>query len=1539
MRITVLFAAACALHMALAKEYYVDATQGDDTWDGSADYVNRDESRLVGPCKTLARVMALATKPGDVVHAAGGTYDQGKMVSEETLDKTVVAVTNRCVIPQGVSLVGSTGPERTVIVGTYPTAWKNNAANMRGVFMGKSSRMANVTVTRSAAPYPTTPIATKAYGGGVCMSDDCLLKDCVITNNAAERGGGVLAGARCVLLRCRLDNNTCAGVAGMVLGTSYEAVNCHLRNTSSYGTYYGSTSAKYVNCTFAGKDPLRNLGGGAAYNCYFDVTSWNAQDCTKLYNCRFSTQAVYDAVAAGYKDADTTVGTDLVNQGRDDYYTMPTGCEDESSLDLDGLPRVSGGRIDIGATEYDWRPDVADALFPGDMTVASASCDVRLDEQGGVVVPSGSELSFAVLHVPADEKIRFSIPVSLTGSAVVALYADGSDTPLCQQAADDSGVLQFSACAPNHWRIVVTGTGDATLGAMSVALLDLPDENIFHLAGFGRNASIVTADASCASTRLAADELAYYVKRMTGRELPVCGPGVAGRRVVIGPADKIPDLPAEGRAALAATDNSEASWTGTDGTTLWIAGKEAVAELYATYRFIESKLGVRWFKGATADDPGDHVETCASIAVPVFTEFRQPDFTIRRLDKACARGYIVAVPGETTAVRLGYQVPPAAKLSTASADYRAFYEARYPLSLLQIGGNHTTFVDAMPPETTFAEHPEYFALVNGERTAEHRHYCLSNPEVRSNVVENILKKFAANDGKGYFHFGIWDDGKGLCTCEACRALDPPEDPMYGRGSANVSTRFVKTVNVIAAKVWERYPAATLSSWAYQTYRCPPVGVAPDPRLPIQYCPHGRCYGHALDDLSCPANVTQCDWMREWGKLTPKLYTYEYYTCTPEHYGCRETIVGRDVRFYRKLGIVGVKSQGMFTGSSFLENPECRNPEDIFPSNWQHLYVLAHLLWDSDCDEAALLEDAERKYYGDAYPAMSNYHALRRRLWRNSAACMGYGTSNLRPKYMLDALGAEESLLGYLDEAERLAAGDAVRLARIARDRRYLNDYWIASHAPRNSDGSIRATRRPSRIAIDGVADEPAWQAGVAERMDGTPRTDYAVLFDDDALYFQFAATEPDGVATGDGMEIWFDPPSTGAVVRTRLLLGADGTSSRTGVTAAARSTVGGWTIEARVPCAAIFPVRDGDVWRILVRRIRNGVASPAVEPTDVASYKPMNVGSVLVQNASFRQTREDTANGRTIAAVWAFDGTKSCVVPFGDGHVVSLADRVRVNLGLGQSAEPREVEYTVRVRGTGRIQLNRHRYHDYTSDNGENMRDVLGSTNVATLDLTEESQTFRGTWTIEANQWNGFSFQPDGAGSVFVETVYVRNLSSVRKTLAGALAEEDDSRLETMFVDDVVPENGTERTILVEGYDEPACELPSGNSEATIAALHRKLALDVPSGLAARPLVREGGSLAVRYAAAPEYRVAADGTSPLCVLPDEGDAKTFCLDVANAVPGFWYTLLVAAEPTGPYDPCGTPVQATKSPCTLASSPTDADARFYKTRITPTCPKE
>ncbi|MFA7174205.1 MAG: DUF4838 domain-containing protein [Kiritimatiellia bacterium] len=921
----------------------------------------------------------------------------------------------------------------------------------------------------------------------------------------------------------------------------------------------------------------------------------------------------------------------------------------------------------------------------------------------------------------------------------------------------------------------------------------------FELVGRELTATVVLAENPEASSVLAATELTNYVAKMTGRVLPIiCGACDAKTQVKIGTLATLSGIPAETKKALENADSYEAAWSGINDGTLWIVGKEDTSELYATYHFLETKLGVRWFKAAIPDDPGDYYPTSPQLAIAEYAELRAPDFAKRRLDMCGAYWNVIPKPGVTLAIRNGFQAPTNADWTlnpsnSTMREFRAFYEPRQARRLFDVGGGHLMFTAPFPPKATFEEHPEYFALRDGERK-QGVMYCFANEELIQRTTDYAIERFRKNGGKGAYLFGQADLTHGWCECPGCRALDGEGENPTG-GNPNISTRLGKISKKIAADIWTACPDAELCIWAYHVYRALPKGIRQDPRMLCQFCAHGRCYGHALDNPKCVRNVKMFELLKGWLTVTPQVYTYEYFADTPPLYVCHERDEAHDLKLYKKLGMVGWKNEALFTGSSWVPWAGKETP-DVYPSNWQWHYATGHLLWNTERDLDALLDDAELKYYGKAYPPMRQYQALRRDLWNSRTECMGYPYGDARRQNLLNAPGAKEKLLGWLDEADRLADDDKVLKSRLSLDRQWLVKYWIEANdlARAKAGRRLSIPKLVSPIMIDGDGSDAGWLGALyltdrfhltsttpAQRkaVPAELATSVGVATDGSALYFLVNAREPhpekmkltaknhdDDTWGDDGVEIFLFPPSAencyyhvavnaaGVVYDTRNPGGDK--SAELGVDAKSGRTKDGWTLEIRVPAEKMYPFVDGDKWRIQIARNRYVVDElmPGDEgkdirmfsldgemPHDTGEYPTFELGSSCVKNGSFDEIDEE---GKPIG--WGvYNGE---VRKIGNNNVLFTKSHTfqTFNFGpLAQSPEPRKLKYSFRASGKGQLKVGFTRYSDPTEP-GQKRSMPMPWGEGGTYELTPEMKLYSGTYTINPNEWVAMAFTPPREG-------------------------------------------------------------------------------------------------------------------------------------------------------------------------------------------------
>ena len=403
-----------------ATNYYVDAENGNDAWDGSS--ATRGEGD-VGPKQSLAEVMAISgIKSGDIVYAAEGYYTNKVMGSSALY---------RVIVPSGVKLIASGRADRTFIIGESSQARKeeggdgygNGPGAVRCVGVANNSHVIGFTLTGGRTP--ATASDTTCNGGAVYGGNTFYVTDCIVSNNMAYyRGGAFCTGG--VITRCLLTKNRAPNTRIGQSMTGGKAYNCLCKDAFDTYHFYSSTS---YNCTFTG--PGTSMRNGSAYNCICLVKD-GGQNATfnNCYLVDLTTAAITNdcvmttaaklALDGNYRPKPGSVAIDA---GNPIHYNPPAAVD--ATLDFSGGARVIGN-IDVGALEYDWR-----VLTPAD----------------------GIEYSIAT--VEGGE--RLSVRRNFTSEKLVTGFTYGSDT------------VMFDDLAGDVWETTVPAATNFTLQPIYVA--------------------------------------------------------------------------------------------------------------------------------------------------------------------------------------------------------------------------------------------------------------------------------------------------------------------------------------------------------------------------------------------------------------------------------------------------------------------------------------------------------------------------------------------------------------------------------------------------------------------------------------------------------------------------------------------------------------------------------------------------------------------------------------------------------------------------------------------------------------------------------------------------------------------------------------------------------------------------------------------------------------------------------------------------------------------------------------------------------------
>jgi len=456
-------------------------------------------------------------------------------------------------------------------------------------------------------------------------------------------------------------------------------------------------------------------------------------------------------------------------------------------------------------------------------------------------------------------------------------------------------------------------------------LLALPARGI-TLVRQGRShyTIVVSAQASLSEQR-AAKELQRFVEEMSGARLPLITDAepAQGNLVLVGDSAPLRKL------QIQIPPGAESFVIQTAGKNLVIAGGRQRGTMYGVYTLLD-KLGCRWFTREVSRIPKQPTIEIAQLAEthkPAF-EYREPFFTEAWDKDWAARN---RTNGDHT------------QLDASTGGKLQYYPFVH------------SFYELLPPAKYFAQHPEYYSLIDGKRRVERAQLCLTNPEVLRLAIAQVEAWIQDHPAATIFSVSQ-NDWEGWCECDRCRRVEQEEGGQH-------SGPLLRFVNAVAEEIGKRHPDKLIDTLAYWYTENPPLKVRPAPNVRIRLCPIGICVAHSFTE--CPRSAYFYRNLEAWSKITNQLYIWHYNT-NFSHYLLPFPDfdeLAADIPVYQKHGVVGLFMQGAYAQGGGGENSELR------------AYVLARLLWDPSINVGRTVDEFLNGVYGPAGRAMREYFDL------------------------------------------------------------------------------------------------------------------------------------------------------------------------------------------------------------------------------------------------------------------------------------------------------------------------------------------------------------------------------------------------------------------------------------------------------------------------------------------------------------------------------------------------------------------------------------
>ena len=445
---------------------------------------------------------------------------------------------------------------------------------------------------------------------------------------------------------------------------------------------------------------------------------------------------------------------------------------------------------------------------------------------------------------------------------------------------------------------------------------------------------------------------------------------------------------------------------------------------HAVYWFLETYLGVRWL---WPGELGEVIPTHQQVSLAEGTVVEEPDFYYRAIHTEGAlwkeRSNIYACYADVG----------------ATPEYFATFDAwgrHNRMGGMKVEDGHR-LGQILPPGVYGDEHPEYFALVDGERQTEYvdgkhgNHVCFCNKQAAEVMAEYCIKRLDAGGEVDVFTIAA-NDGHAICECELCKTF---EDELGGQVSAGArhidnitdetnntapliaaTDRMISQANVIAEMVKKKHPNKHILALLYSTYRNPPRKYTLDEYVIGQFCIMGHLFYN--DEI----RQRELQLLNNMAPAVPRLGIYEYFCngAWPDLQRMCPVLIGENVKAYHQAG------------ARFFATQAARG----FATNGINMYVLAKKLWDVEADTNEIIDDYCRSGFGGAAEHIKRYLCAFEERWKETKSFTTNVNLNrqhlfldsLYPKAFLDkrrddlaqARGAVEANCVYAGRIEFLA---------------------------------------------------------------------------------------------------------------------------------------------------------------------------------------------------------------------------------------------------------------------------------------------------------------------------------------------------------------------------------------------------------------------------------------------------------------------------------------------------------------------------------------
>jgi Domain of unknown function (DUF4838) len=625
----------------------------------------------------------------------------------------------------------------------------------------------------------------------------------------------------------------------------------------------------------------------------------------------------------------------------------------EIQADQAGVWFISLGTDDGGSLWVNG-VNIWDSFIPRSISVDDDIIPILLNKGNNTILLKSEQWEWhwgfcvRLLPFPANELLeKYSLFTLTTGLDGVPLITSTFGTPILQylvqsldiEIVDHQQNVVFNQQRNNDFCGKINLSSDkfqAYNATLSISLKngEFKQQKVLFFAGkridytlFSEGKSdyrIALSTNASESEKWAASELQHWVKEISGIEIPIgdAEQEYNGPQIIVG----YNDFVKQKTGADAPADADESFRYCNNGADILIYGGKMRGTMYGVMSFLDNEFGCRWY-------------TPEVTVIP-----HKDSYVFNWLDHSEEPGI---------RVRNDFYFEAFNPIWAARNKINGAMSFRQQTGGVESYWGVHTFYPLMPPSEFFADHPEFYSLIDGKRVSEYGQLCLSNPDVLKIITERIKK--IMREHPEYLIYDIsQNDWTNPCQCEKCQAI--------AKGEGSESGVIIWFVNQVAEAIEEEFPDKFIGTLAYQYTRTPPQHIHPRSNVVVRLCSIECCFAH--DFKTCPENQSFLQDLEGWSAISPHLYIWDY-VVNFSHYIMpypNFKVLQPNIQTFRDNKAIGIMEQASYQGRGG-EFSELR------------AYLISKLLWNPDCNVDNVINDFMYGYYGRAGKYIRQYYDL------------------------------------------------------------------------------------------------------------------------------------------------------------------------------------------------------------------------------------------------------------------------------------------------------------------------------------------------------------------------------------------------------------------------------------------------------------------------------------------------------------------------------------------------------------------------------------